>query len=210
VKPVATEFSELLRRIAMARHGRTACAGLHGEDWLAWLTEHDPKGFDWRRDARGAAHRALCATGRRPTCSARRFEASSRGDGMGRAPDPKPARASAPDAGERAARRRQPARAASSPPQATRRVCGPAGMTLFEFQWPWFALLLPLPLLLPLLWRERPPAEPARPARNSWRASASPCCIRIDELRAAYQARGPRRQLAGWLHRCCCSCSGPG
>ncbi len=52
VKPIATELSELLRRIAMARHGRTACAGLHGDDWLAWLTEHDPKGFDWCRDAR--------------------------------------------------------------------------------------------------------------------------------------------------------------
>jgi hypothetical protein len=52
VKPIATELSELLRRIAMARHGRAACAGLHGEDWLAWLTEHDPKGFDWSRDAR--------------------------------------------------------------------------------------------------------------------------------------------------------------
>lgn len=27
-------------------------------------------------------------------------------------------------------------------------------IALFEFHWPWFGLLLPLPLLLPLLWRE--------------------------------------------------------
>ena len=46
-KQTAGELSELLRRIAMARLGRDACAGLTGEDWLAWLGGHDPKGFDW-------------------------------------------------------------------------------------------------------------------------------------------------------------------
>lgn len=44
---VAAELSQLLRRIAIARHGRSACAGLVGTDWLAWLTAHDPEGFDW-------------------------------------------------------------------------------------------------------------------------------------------------------------------
>ncbi|MGB5735797.1 MAG: DUF4381 domain-containing protein [Thiohalocapsa sp.] len=52
VKDTASELSELLRRIAMARHGRNACAGLHGADWLGWLAEHDPKGFDWRDQGR--------------------------------------------------------------------------------------------------------------------------------------------------------------
>ena len=47
IKHSAAELSELLRRIAMARHGRGACAGLHGTDWLGWLATHDPKGFDW-------------------------------------------------------------------------------------------------------------------------------------------------------------------
>jgi len=47
VKQSAAEFSELLRRIAMARHGRDACAGLTGDSWLHWLAENDPKNFDW-------------------------------------------------------------------------------------------------------------------------------------------------------------------
>lgn len=46
-KEAGVAFSELLRRIAVARHGREACAGLVGEDWLAWLGRHDPRGFDW-------------------------------------------------------------------------------------------------------------------------------------------------------------------
>jgi hypothetical protein len=51
-KETASELSELLRRIAMARLGRDACAGLTGEDWLAWLGGNDPKGFDWPRQGR--------------------------------------------------------------------------------------------------------------------------------------------------------------
>jgi hypothetical protein len=46
-KVVASELSELLRRVAIARHGREACAGLVGEEWLVWLQRNDPKGFDW-------------------------------------------------------------------------------------------------------------------------------------------------------------------
>jgi hypothetical protein len=41
-------FSALLRRIAMARHGRAVCAGLQGSAWLDWLSAQDPVGFDWR------------------------------------------------------------------------------------------------------------------------------------------------------------------
>jgi hypothetical protein len=52
LKDSASELSELLRRIAMARHGRSACAGLNGTDWLGWLTEQDPKGFDWQERGR--------------------------------------------------------------------------------------------------------------------------------------------------------------
>jgi hypothetical protein len=48
VKARVAALSELLKRIAMARHGRHACAGLHGQAWLDWLSQHDPDGFDWR------------------------------------------------------------------------------------------------------------------------------------------------------------------
>jgi hypothetical protein len=45
----ASELSELLRRIAMARYGREKCAGLSGKEWLEWLTASDPAGFNWTR-----------------------------------------------------------------------------------------------------------------------------------------------------------------
>jgi hypothetical protein len=51
-KKTAGELSELIRRIAMARHGRDACAGLTGEDWLGWLKGKDPAGFDWTAGGR--------------------------------------------------------------------------------------------------------------------------------------------------------------
>jgi hypothetical protein len=43
----AEELSELLRRIAMARHGRDACAGLTGKAWLEWLEAQDPTEYPW-------------------------------------------------------------------------------------------------------------------------------------------------------------------
>jgi hypothetical protein len=52
IKEQAADLSELLKRIAMARHGRGSCAGLNGEAWLEWLSERDPEGFDWRREGR--------------------------------------------------------------------------------------------------------------------------------------------------------------
>ena len=53
-KTVAGELSELLRRIAMARYGREACAGLVGNEWLEWLQARDPS------DSTGAARDACC------------------------------------------------------------------------------------------------------------------------------------------------------
>lgn len=47
-----SEMAVLMRRIAMARRGRRACAGLIGEQWLAWLEKNDPKDFPWQRDGR--------------------------------------------------------------------------------------------------------------------------------------------------------------
>jgi hypothetical protein len=37
----------LLRRVAIQRYGREACAGLSGKAWLLWLTQHDPVHFNW-------------------------------------------------------------------------------------------------------------------------------------------------------------------
>jgi len=51
-RTVAADLSELLRRIAIARMGRRACAGLIDEEWLMWLEAHDPNGFTWRREGR--------------------------------------------------------------------------------------------------------------------------------------------------------------
>ncbi len=51
-KALAGELSELLRRIAMARLGRPACAGLTGQAWLDWLSTHDPNGFPWHERGR--------------------------------------------------------------------------------------------------------------------------------------------------------------
>jgi hypothetical protein len=42
-------LSEYLRRIALKRFPRTDCAGLVGSEWLKWLSQHDPKQFDWEQ-----------------------------------------------------------------------------------------------------------------------------------------------------------------
>ena len=47
-RDIASQLSELLRRIAMARSGRREAAGITGDAWLLWLEEHDESGFDWR------------------------------------------------------------------------------------------------------------------------------------------------------------------
>lgn len=46
-KAATAHLSELLRRIAVARCGRAACAGLEGERWLAFLAANDPRRFPW-------------------------------------------------------------------------------------------------------------------------------------------------------------------
>jgi len=51
-KSIAGELGELLRRMAIARHGRAQCAALCGDDWLIWLSRHDPEGYDWQRYGR--------------------------------------------------------------------------------------------------------------------------------------------------------------
>jgi hypothetical protein len=47
-RETAVILSEYLRRIALRRFARKDCAALMGEAWLAWLSTHDPKQFDWK------------------------------------------------------------------------------------------------------------------------------------------------------------------
>ncbi len=46
-----TTLSEALRHIAMHKYSRQTCAKLEGNNWLKWLTEHDPQSFDWFHNA---------------------------------------------------------------------------------------------------------------------------------------------------------------
>lgn len=46
-KESAARLSELLRRIAIARFGREKTASISGSEWLTWLAQSDPNGFDW-------------------------------------------------------------------------------------------------------------------------------------------------------------------
>ena len=48
----AVALSEVIRRIAMQKHSRSACAGLKGEEWLKWLSTHDSRKFDWQKNGK--------------------------------------------------------------------------------------------------------------------------------------------------------------
>jgi len=48
-KAVAARLSELLRRIAIARFGREKVASITGNEWLTWLQQTDPLGFEWSK-----------------------------------------------------------------------------------------------------------------------------------------------------------------
>ncbi len=41
-------LSQLLRRMTLQLFSRKECASLTGDRWLQWLTEHDPKQFNWK------------------------------------------------------------------------------------------------------------------------------------------------------------------
>ncbi len=68
---------------------------------------------------------------------------------------------------------------------------------MFDFNWPWAAVLLPLPLLLPYVWR-RPAVEAEGTLEGQRQTLLHP---RLDELQAAYQVRRPRLAIGGWVHK---------
>ncbi|MBK5963546.1 VWA domain-containing protein [Thiocystis minor] len=67
---------------------------------------------------------------------------------------------------------------------------------MFEFHWPWAALLLPLPLLLPFLWPE-PGGQSEETLQGQRQTLLHP---HLDDLKAAFSLRKPRLQLGGWLY----------
>lgn len=68
---------------------------------------------------------------------------------------------------------------------------------MFEFHWPWAAILLPLPLLLPYLW-PKPETQEEDHLEGQRQTLLHP---RLDALQAAYQTRRLRRQLGGWIYK---------
>ncbi|MEM1282695.1 MAG: DUF4381 domain-containing protein [Chlamydiota bacterium] len=47
-RETAESLSEYMRRIALTLYSRKECASLVGDEWLVWLTKHDPQNFDWK------------------------------------------------------------------------------------------------------------------------------------------------------------------
>jgi Ca-activated chloride channel homolog len=69
---------------------------------------------------------------------------------------------------------------------------------MFEFHWPWAAILLPLPLLLRYVWPLRPDQADLEHLEGQRQTLLHP---RLDALQAAYQIRRPRLAIGGWVHR---------
>lgn len=55
-------FSEYLRCIALRRFPRNTCAGLTGNAWLEWLSQHDSKQFDWVKKGKCLIHAPYAPT----------------------------------------------------------------------------------------------------------------------------------------------------
>ncbi len=68
---------------------------------------------------------------------------------------------------------------------------------MFDFHWPWAALLLPVPLILPYLWPRR--GEESEETLEGQRQTL--LHPRLDELQLAYRVRRPGIQIGGWVHK---------
>jgi hypothetical protein len=62
---VAIELSDLARRLAINNFSRNACAGLVGNEWLAWLSQNDPAQFNWSKSARSLIEAPFSPVGRK-------------------------------------------------------------------------------------------------------------------------------------------------
>lgn len=52
IKQNLADFSQILRFIAIKSSFNRECASLTGEKWLNWLSNNDPKNFDWLKNGR--------------------------------------------------------------------------------------------------------------------------------------------------------------
>ena len=68
---------------------------------------------------------------------------------------------------------------------------------MFDFQWPWAAVLLLLPLLVRWLW----PHQTQQREQNLEGQRITLLHPYLEELQAAYQTRRPGLQLGGWLYK---------
>ncbi|MBK5931386.1 VWA domain-containing protein [Halochromatium salexigens] len=73
-------------------------------------------------------------------------------------------------------------------------------MNAFEFAWPWFGLLLPLPFVLPWLW-PRPPSAANETERQDDAQRTTLLHPQLVALEHAYRARRPGPDLASGLGR---------
>ena len=46
-----SRINDLLKRLSIQLYGRKDSAGLTGRQWLSWLTNRDPKNFNWLKKA---------------------------------------------------------------------------------------------------------------------------------------------------------------
>lgn len=72
---------------------------------------------------------------------------------------------------------------------------------MFEFHWPWMALLLPLPLILPRLWQTLEQRDLLRaPVEHLDGERQTLLHPNLDHLQAAFAARRPGFALLGWFY----------
>jgi len=68
---------------------------------------------------------------------------------------------------------------------------------MFEFQWPWLALLLPLPLVVRMIWPRLADTTEEQPNEGRRTTLLHPS---IQKLQSSFNARRPGRDISGWLH----------
>ena len=61
----AIETELLMRRLVLQKYPRVECAALKGEEWLLWLSQKDPKQFNWSESGRFLIEAPFCPSPQR-------------------------------------------------------------------------------------------------------------------------------------------------